>query len=72
MRIDLDILSRSRKTFNRSATTTSRSSNARGFYHVLTRDFCTRGNEREFTLEGSWYADEEIQAGTDRDLVAAG
>ena len=54
MRIDSNTFSRSRKTLNRS------SSNARGFYHDLTRDFCTRGNEREFTLEGSWYADEEI------------
>jgi hypothetical protein len=24
------------------------------------------GSEREFTLEGRWYADEEIQAGADR------
>ena len=38
----------------------------------LTGVFCTSGSEREFTLEGSWYADEEIQAGTDRDVVAAG
>jgi type I restriction enzyme R subunit len=38
----------------------------------LTGVFCTSGSEREFTLEGSWYADEEIQAGTDRDAVAAG
>ena len=34
--------------------------------------FCTSGSEREFTLEGSWYADEEIQAGADRDAAAAG
>jgi len=33
MRIDSDIFSCSRKTFNRSATTTFRSSDARGFYH---------------------------------------
>jgi hypothetical protein len=26
----------------------------------LTGVFCTSGSEREFTLEGSWYADEEI------------
>src|SRR5277367_669042 len=38
----------------------------------LTGGFCTSGSEREFTLEGSWYADEEIQAGTDRDTAAAG
>jgi hypothetical protein len=38
----------------------------------VTGVFCTSGSEREFTLEGSWYADEEIQAGTDRDVVAAG
>jgi hypothetical protein len=38
----------------------------------LTGGFCTSGSEREFTLEGSWYADEEIQAGTDRDAAAAG
>jgi hypothetical protein len=38
----------------------------------LTGVFCTSGSEREFTLEGSWYADEEIQAGTDRDPAAAG
>ena len=38
----------------------------------LTRVFCTSGSEREFTLEGSWYADEEIQAGTDRDTATAG
>jgi hypothetical protein len=38
----------------------------------VTGGFCTSGSEREFTLEGSWYADEEIQAGTDRDVVAAG
>jgi hypothetical protein len=33
--------------------------------------FCTSGSEREFTQEGSWYADEEIQAGADRNAVAA-
>jgi hypothetical protein len=38
----------------------------------LTGVFCTSGSEREFALEGSWYADEEIQAGGDRDAVAAG
>src|SRR5579859_964153 len=31
---------------------------------------CTGG--REFTLEGSWYADQEIQSGADRDAAAAG
>jgi hypothetical protein len=36
------------------------------------RDFCSRGSEREFTLEERWYADEEIQAGADRDAAAAG
>jgi hypothetical protein len=40
--------------------------------HDLTGVFCTSGSEREFTLEGSWYADEEIQAGADCDVVAAG
>jgi hypothetical protein len=38
----------------------------------LTGIFCTSGSEREFTLEGSWYADQEIQAGADRDAAAAG
>jgi hypothetical protein len=38
----------------------------------VTGDFCTSGSERQFTLEGSWYADEEIQAGADRDASAAG
>jgi hypothetical protein len=38
----------------------------------LTGFFCTSGSEREFTLEGSWYADEEIQAGADCDTAAAG
>jgi hypothetical protein len=38
----------------------------------LTGGFCTSGSEREFTLEGSWYANEEIQAGADRDAAAAG
>ena len=37
----------------------------------VTGVFCTSGSEREFTLEGSWYADEEIQAGADRDPAAA-
>ena len=32
---------------------------------------CTSGSEREFTLEGSWYADEEIQAGANRNAAAA-
>ncbi len=40
--------------------------------HDLTGVFCTSGSEREFTLEESWYADKEIQAGADRDVVAAG
>ena len=43
-----------------------------GSWVDLTRVFCTSGSEREFTLEGSWYADEEIQAGTDRDTATAG
>jgi hypothetical protein len=38
----------------------------------LTGIFCTSRSEREFTLEGSWYADQEIQAGADRDAAAAG
>jgi hypothetical protein len=38
----------------------------------VTGVFCTSGSEREFTLEGSWYADEEIQAGADCDTAAAG
>jgi hypothetical protein len=37
----------------------------------VTGGFCTSGSEREFTLEGSWHADEEIQAGADRDAAAA-
>ena len=32
----------------------------------LTGIFCTSRSEREFTLKESWYADEEIQAGADR------
>jgi hydroxymethylpyrimidine/phosphomethylpyrimidine kinase len=32
--------------------------------------FCSSGSEREFALEGSWYADEEIQAGADCDFAA--
>ena len=43
-----------------------------GFVLDVTGVFCTSGSEREFTLEGSWYADEEIQAGADRDTAAAG
>ena len=38
----------------------------------VTGSFCASGSEREFTLEGSWYGDEEIQGGADRDVVAAG
>ena len=38
----------------------------------LTGVFCTSGSEREFTLEESWYADEKIQAGADRDTATAG
>jgi hypothetical protein len=41
-------------------------------WRELTGFFCTSESEREFTLEGSWYADEEIQAGADRDAAAAG
>ncbi len=37
----------------------------------LTGIFCTSGSEREFTLKERWYADEEIQAGADRDAAAA-
>jgi hypothetical protein len=37
----------------------------------VTGGFCTSGSEREFTLEGSWYADEEIQAGANRNAAAA-
>ena len=29
----------------------------------MTGDFYTSGSEGEFTLEGRWYADKEIQAG---------
>ena len=38
----------------------------------LTGVFCTSGSEREFTLEERGYADEEVQAGADRDTAAAG
>ena len=38
----------------------------------VTGVFCTSGSEREFTLEGSWHADEEIQAGADCDTATAG
>ncbi len=41
-------------------------------FNDLTGIFCTSGSEREFTLEGSWYANEEIQAGADCDVVTAG
>jgi hypothetical protein len=41
-----------------------------GLWGDVTGVFCTSGSEREFTLEGSWYADEEIQAGADRDTAA--
>jgi hypothetical protein len=37
----------------------------------VTGVFCTSGREREFTLEESWYADEKVQAGADRDAAAA-
>jgi hypothetical protein len=37
----------------------------------LTGIFCTSGSEREFTQEERWYADEEIQAGADRDAATA-
>ena len=37
----------------------------------VTGGFCTSGSEREFTLEGSWYADEEIQARADRNAATA-
>ena len=37
----------------------------------VTGVFCTSGSERESTLEGSWYADEEIQAGAHRNAAAA-
>jgi len=37
----------------------------------VTGVFCTSGSEREFTLEGSWYADEKVQAGADCDAAAA-
>ena len=43
-----------------------------GLADDVTGGFCTSGSEREFTLEGSWYANEEIQAGADCDAVAAG
>jgi O-antigen ligase len=33
----------------------------------LTGRFYISGGEREFTLEGSWYADKEIQSGADRE-----
>jgi hypothetical protein len=35
-------------------------------YYGLTGLICTCGSERELTLKGSWYADEEIHAGADR------
>jgi hypothetical protein len=31
----------------------------------------TSGSWREFTLEEGWYADEEIQAGANRDVAPA-
>jgi len=37
----------------------------------VTGDFCTSGNERESTEEDRWYADQEVQAGTDRNAAAA-
>jgi hypothetical protein len=38
----------------------------------LTGVFWAGGSEREFTLEGSWYADERVRAAANRDLAAAG
>ena len=37
----------------------------------VTGVFCTSGSEREFHFGGSWYADEEIQAGAGGDAAAA-
>ena len=37
----------------------------------VTGVFSTSGSEREFTLEERWYADEETQAGADRNAATA-
>jgi hypothetical protein len=37
----------------------------------VTGVFCTSGSEENFTLEGSWYDDDEIQAEADRHAAAA-
>ena len=37
----------------------------------VTGVFCTSGSGRESTLEVSWYADEEIQAGANCNAAAA-
>jgi hypothetical protein len=37
----------------------------------LIGDFCTSGSEKEFTPQGRWYANEEIQAGEGCDAAAA-
>jgi hypothetical protein len=41
------------------------------FLSDLTGIFCTRRNEREFTWRKTGHADEEIQAGADREFAAA-
>jgi hypothetical protein len=38
----------------------------------VTGDFWTSGRERESRGEERWYADQEIQAGTDHGVVAPG
>jgi hypothetical protein len=41
------------------------------FVFDLTRDSCTSGSEREFTMKERWYANEEIEAGADCDAAVA-
>ena len=53
---------------NRKKALFFRESTIRG--NDLTGVFCTSGSEREFTLEERWYANEEIQAGADRNAAA--
>jgi hypothetical protein len=45
--------------------------NEKGALGDVTGVFCTSGSEREFALEERWYADEEIQAGADRNAATA-
>jgi hypothetical protein len=70
--VALAVLTRLLNTVGLSTTLLQTRGDSISFRTDLTGIFCTSGSEREFTLEGSWYADQEIQAGADRDAAAAG